>query len=894
MLVQSDLQNGQQEPVERTEVAPLNLSPGSRWKNFIIEKRIGTGGFGIVYRALDTVLNRVVALKFLTTRDALQEGKLLAKVKDPGVVAVHSIEEESGATAICMEFVRGVDLENYLNQHGRRLHAMHAALIGRCLCRSLAAVHRVGLLHRDVKPRNVIASDDDRFVLVDFGLGVQIGSSTSDSAGTLHYMAPELLEKKQSTRSSDIYAVGVLLFYLVCGEYPVAGASAEDVLDAHRTGRRRHLADYVQVPPAFESLIDRAIARDPEQRFRSAGAMLAALDEVLQDHPVGRRRKWAIYGAIGVVAAASVIFSWREHVRRSDDLATWRLDSASGVYDDISMSDDGSVVVFASDKANHGDMDVWVEDTLTGASKPLTGAGADEHEPAVSANGRLVAYRSERPDSMGVYVKSPYGTDERLVAPDGRHPRFSPDGSRLAYWIGEEGNLRTAGAKTFVVPVSGGAPIQILPDFADCRFPAWSPDGRYLLVTATREKSVAPQDAMDWWLVPVDRPTIATKLNFYPKVRGMQLRMQEYPPHWAGSQIVFAAHNNEVGSIWQVRVLSVPLFDHLLIGEPSALTKDVPYASSPWNLADGTVAWTAVEPNINIWALRLDSPQSDPVQLTRGVHFQLAPHVSVDGRYLLWTRLASNTYSTWWWDTQTARDPEELKTFPPRCSVILSPDAKRIVYAANGKAQAPLFEYLVNPKTTRMICRDCGTPLDFWRGASQVLYTDGRALKLVNTETGQSLPIVEQAGRSIIDAAVSPAGNRMAFVSRVDEDRAQVIVAAMHGDEVESTSNWVHITSGAKWSDKPRWSADGLTLYYYDTLDGFGCLYAQAFDKDGRPSGKPTALRHLHSVGFSTLQLSESGFNLAVGGGKLFFNIDKVSSNIWLEGTKPRGHSPQK
>jgi serine/threonine protein kinase len=881
MLVQSDLHDGQHPINAQTEVAPLNLAPGSRWKNFTIEKKIGAGGFGVVYRALDTVLNRLVALKFVTTRDALREGKLLAKVKDQGVVAVHSIEEESSATAICMEFVRGVDLETYLARHHHRLHPMHAAMIGRSVCRSLAAVHRVKLLHRDVKPRNVIVSDDDRFVLVDFGLGVHFGSAACDSAGTLHYIAPERLERKEATQSSDIYGLGVLMFYLVSGEYPVAGISAEEVLGALRSGRRHHLADYVQVPPALESIIEQAIAPDPDQRFRSAGAMLAALDEFIRDRPIPLlRRKWVPYAGVAVLAIAASTVAFRYATAPAPQTIGMQLNREDGIYHDVSLSDDGKVAVFTSDRGDHGDSDVWAEHLGKDDPIPLSPRGSNEHEAAISPDGSMAAYRSER-DNGAIYINSTFGQHERLFARFGRHPRFSPDGTRLAYWTGEEGNSTYPSGRCFVQSLSGGAPTQVLPDFADCRFPVWSPDGKYLLVTATQPNNVAPLDDRDWWLVSIKQPSDRTRLHLYPViVDGAALRMHLYPPHWAGSKIVFAAHQEHTGRVWQITIKN-----KRLAGPPIALSQRTESDDGePWNLPDGTVAFSNFHGRINVWTLALDSRSADAVRLSWAKDYQLAPHVSSDGRYVLFTGLVGNIYSAWLRDMNASK-PEPL-SFTPDSPAILSPDGQRIFYSEHSSEHYSLFEYVLRTKENRRICDYCGTPLDFLADKNQLICSDNQTLSLIDAVNGHSVPLLAQAGRRLLDAAIAPARDRIAFVSRLDADHRQIVVARLNGTSAEQTSIWQTTEDG--WSEKPRWSADASKLYFYSTHDGFGCFYVQSFDRHGKPQGDIQPLKHFHDVKLSTLELSQSALDLGVGGHKLFFALDSGASDIWIQRPQKR------
>ncbi len=264
-----------------------------RWGSLVVRERVGAGVFGEVYRAYDEQLQREVALKLLRVGSrssdrlaakVLNEGRLLARLRHPNVVMVHGVEARGDRVGLWMEFVRGCTLEQLLDRQGL-FGAREAALIGQDLCRALAAVHAAGLVHRDVKAQNVMREEGGRVVLMDFGTGVPAredeGGRGAPAAGTPLYLAPELLEGGEATASSDLYSLGVLLYHLVTGGYPVVAASLGELKEAHQRGRRRLHDARPDLPDAFIQAIDRALAPNPAERHASAGAMQEALTRAL-------------------------------------------------------------------------------------------------------------------------------------------------------------------------------------------------------------------------------------------------------------------------------------------------------------------------------------------------------------------------------------------------------------------------------------------------------------------------------------------------------------------------------------------------------------------------------------------------------------------------------------
>ena len=286
------------------------------WKHLEIREVIGRGSFGYVYRAWDPNLDRFVALKLLTAEeseskeasDLLDEARHLAKVKHPNVARIYNAERHNGQVGIVMELVRGRNLEDWLQQHGT-LGAREITGIGRDLCRALAAVHRAGVLHRDIKAKNVVREEGTgRIVLTDFGSSEPTKSEPEPALarkpvqGTLLYLAPEILEEAGPTARSDIYSLGVLLFHLATGRYPVEGETEDHMRRAHREGRRQLLSDLrPDVDVALVDAIEKAIAPQPEERFRTAGELGRAL--VRPGIPIDRRLLAAAAAVLVVVGS---------------------------------------------------------------------------------------------------------------------------------------------------------------------------------------------------------------------------------------------------------------------------------------------------------------------------------------------------------------------------------------------------------------------------------------------------------------------------------------------------------------------------------------------------------------------------------------------------------------
>ena len=289
----------------------------SNWGPLTIIERIGRGTYADVYLARDPRLDRPVALKLLRHRDggtageteAIEEARLLARVRHPNVITVYGAERIDGRAGIWMEFVDGRTLEQELHDRGP-LPADDIVAIGVALGGAVGAVHAAGLLHRDIKTQNVMRGRDGRLLLTDFGAGREVtrDGCGAELAGTPLYLAPEVLRGEPSSAATDVYSVGILLYHLATGTFPICGRSVEDLRDAFATQirvpvrqRRRDL------PTPLASVIERATDPMPERRYESASVMGAAVAGAAAR---GRRALWSAVAALALLAMTLTVPRW--------------------------------------------------------------------------------------------------------------------------------------------------------------------------------------------------------------------------------------------------------------------------------------------------------------------------------------------------------------------------------------------------------------------------------------------------------------------------------------------------------------------------------------------------------------------------------------------------------
>ena len=276
------------------------MSPKT-FKHFQILELLGRGGMGEVYLAQDNTLERKVALKFLPRdllRDPSAQGRLLdearsvSRVQHPNIATVHSIEEDGGIFALCMEYIEGATLKQMLSRGA--IPMKQIVKIGADMAAALQAAHEQGVIHRDIKPANVMVTNRGEVKVMDFGLALRpervVHTLGPNTYGTVQYMSPEQARGEKLTPRSDIFSFGSTLYEIVTGRAPFNAANDLAILHAiisdEPAALREHRRD---VPPALEQLVRRCMLKQIDHRWASMSDILEELNYILPTVEAGPR-----------------------------------------------------------------------------------------------------------------------------------------------------------------------------------------------------------------------------------------------------------------------------------------------------------------------------------------------------------------------------------------------------------------------------------------------------------------------------------------------------------------------------------------------------------------------------------------------------------------------------
>ncbi len=259
---------------------------GKTISHYKILGKLGEGGMGKVFLAEDTILERKVALKCLSREMTSnkqsckrfeREAKVAAALDHPNIVTVYEIDEFEGQTYIAMEYVAGDTLKE---MRGMPIHTVIDIVIQ--ICEGLEQAHHAGIIHRDIKPQNIIVDKNGRVKILDFGLAKLTGASriTQDifRVGTSHYMSPEQARGDEVDRRTDIWSVGVVLYEMFTGQLPFRGEHEQATVYAVLNENPEPMTNLrTGVPRELERIVNKALAKDPSQRYRNTEDLIAAL-----------------------------------------------------------------------------------------------------------------------------------------------------------------------------------------------------------------------------------------------------------------------------------------------------------------------------------------------------------------------------------------------------------------------------------------------------------------------------------------------------------------------------------------------------------------------------------------------------------------------------------------
>src|SRR6478735_2434812 len=307
------------EPGERS----VDLSAGDEFAGYRIERSLGRGGMGVLHLAIEPGLERRVALKLIAPEAAAdevfarrfaEESRIAASIEHPNVVPIYAAGEESGVPFIAMRYVSGADLAKRLNREGRLDPATAVELIAQ-IGNGLDAIHAAGLVHRDVKPANVLLSDGEgvgHAYITDFGVARNVATEsgltqTGRFVGTLDYVAPEQISGGEIDARVDVYALGCLLFKLLTGEVPFPKDGDAARLFAHLNDPPPAPSLYVpEVSMALDDVVIRAMSKSPDDRYPSAGDLGRAAQAALRGEQPAAPERTVATGAAATRSAETI------------------------------------------------------------------------------------------------------------------------------------------------------------------------------------------------------------------------------------------------------------------------------------------------------------------------------------------------------------------------------------------------------------------------------------------------------------------------------------------------------------------------------------------------------------------------------------------------------------
>ena len=671
---------------------------GSELGPYRVTGRLGAGGMGEVYLAEDTRLGRKVALKVLLahfTRDQervrrfQQEARAASALNHPNIVTIYEIGEVASRQFIVTEVIEGQTLRRHLAD--AEIGLAEALEIAIQIASALSAAHASGIVHRDIKPDNVMIRADGIVKVLDFGLAklteLQSGNvgpasllNTQEGLvmGTTHYMSPEQARGLPVDARTDIWSLGVVLYEMIGGHLPFGGATNSDVIASILGREPTNLSKHApEVPTQVEWVVNKTLRKDRDERYQTAKDLLADLKEVTHrlkfEAEVARSdaREAAVatdgrqtaggnhaqtsrtgsfatqlprrrYGkALGVAVAAIVVLGvmgylllkWagkKEAASSLKNASFTQLTDQAGAEYFPSLSPDGQSVVYASRAT--GNWDIYLQ--RVGGRNPVNltkDSPADDTQPAFSPDGQRIAFRSER-EGSGIYVMGATGESVIRVSDFGYNPAWSPDGEQvlLATERITQPSTRPTKSQLWTIHIKTGERRLIAE--GDALQPSWSPHG-YRIAYWTRPSKAGQGENI--WTMPAGGGAAVQATN-----TGSSL-MIDWNPVWSpdGRYLYFTSNRGGSMNVWRAPVDEK---SGAVVG-PAETVTTIGAATSVQHLSfsrDGRrLAYVAQEGIKNLRKIAFDplirKVAGQPTSITQGSMQLWFPDPSPDGQWLV-------------------------------------------------------------------------------------------------------------------------------------------------------------------------------------------------------------------------------------------------------------------
>ena len=737
---------------------PGALEVGQTVSHYRVVGRLGSGGMGVVYRAEDTRLHRPVALKFLPpdlTQDPgarerlLREARAAGALDHPHLCTVYDVGETgAGEVFIAMACYEGETLRDQIARGP--LPVDEAAEIAAQIAGGLAAAHEAGLVHRDVKPANVMVTAGGA-KLLDFGLATLDGGATDGGArwGTVAYMSPEQARGEKGDHRTDVWSFGVLLYEMLTGERPFDADHGWPA--AHRTlleSPDPSLTSRPDVPPSLVGVVENTLATDPAERYADMGAVLADLRAVQRGRrgaPAGRVARplrWAVAGGVAALAILTVL-SMRSGGPEPPAPPSHQKVTSVGAAFLPEVSPDGQAVAYI-ERVSETEQRVMIQDVAGGDPVVVLDQCYDCWNLRWVPDGSALSFSAYLGPGLGGprnVVAPRSGGELRRLNPYTGNFSWSPDGSRYAgSW--------TSGRDIVLVERATGEVvdrIELEVPFAWLYGVEWSPRGdRLLLLTHDDDRQFSV------WTVGLDGRGVH---------RVVEASSPVFSPRWAaaGRGIYYLLREGGGESVMRVPVdprSGAPS------GPPEPVLSGLETDDSFSLSGDGTrLAYARASISSHLWTLTLTDPGTEPTAqpLTTGTSWNECPSVSPDGRYVAFRRRAAGNAANVFVMPMAGGPPRQVthREGENRCPV-WSPDGQTLAFASDEGGAFGLWTVGVEDGMLRSFAQArMGRVEVAWAPTAHVLYRrlqDG-AIRAVDPETGEETPLPADTSRARREAS---------------------------------------------------------------------------------------------------------------------------------------------
>ncbi|MBI1787563.1 MAG: PD40 domain-containing protein [Acidobacteria bacterium] len=498
------------------------------------------------------------------------------------------------------------------------------------------------------------------------------------------------------------------------------------------------------------------------------------------------RRRWLTVAApltVALAALAAGVTWWFLRGERgagtSSEASVTRLTSDSGLTTDAALSPDGKLVAYSSDRSLDGQRDLYVKQVAGGQPIRLTTDGAGNRTPDFSPDGSKVVFRSNR-DGGGVYEIPTFGGEARLVARDGLNPKFSPDGSQVAYWVGSEGVAAAVpgSGAVWVVPVAGGPPQRVGPNFTAARNPIWSPDGKHLLLVGYTSAKAYESSSIDWWLVAPNGGGAVRTGAFEALVQAGLRSVPVFVPRpacWltATNTVVFSAASGDANSLFGI---GISPRTGRVSGALQRLTTGAGDERSPSGAAGGALAFTKGETRRDIWTLPIDLDRGTPKgaleRITQSPANRYYVSLSNNGRYVAFSSDQSGVPSNVWIrDLVTGKESivagsSFLQRFP-----VINASSARIAFSVNEKDKRVVYVSAAGGVPEKL-CEGCLRATDWSRDEKTLLMFGGNPyqIDLLDLASHRQTQLLKHPK---LPFALRPVFTRQSLCQLYDSNRAQ-------------------------------------------------------------------------------------------------------------------------